>query len=1019
MNSNMRRNDIFSWLEEILDFPNGKSISLNKLHALIFDKVVYPKFVKSTRNETIREIVSSIAGFKDNGNFYLWPRKASVYEVSTDKKTFYEIHIGTDGISLAIEETSTMNRKIIPIAKDLIPWAYYDVRILLEKNGVTLGDDDINALQEDINTIIRGVTKKLSNKEVLKLIQEVADDPSWIDLIYTPFFAMAFACICHSVLSGEYAMDDSFSKRVRDLSGFLRESTIDEGNRNSWLNYLSECVITLSQILDEYNLFCIQIDTQVNKEPSAVLRKSEEYFDRHDYVNYFYKFMSNADGGFLNVNPMLLHFFQSFLEMARIDQNFYFSTKNFSSLMYLRELLNSGVSNDNEYNKKSGRGLVHIWEKYGNDSLIYDFQDPKDALELIKLKNDILLCKMWESCYDEIKDLTYVGQDKVLIFDPRKCREKEVGEEFHTELLLHDKLFDDDKRDKIQGFLGLTKSLIDETYSNKESQCLEGYEKEYIKALWGDEVLSLKSIKSYYNQIIKSQTSLTSLDIRHYNSKVIEMSRDAVFHTAELRVWIKHHKYDYNEAVAFAQIHKVLLFLQNHYSEGIVCYDSEMLEGYAKWCIGFLNKVSEKVSEPDSNRPSRIEEAILLLETVNGLLDRLITNIERGNYCLPFASKYRGCFFKYQKQKNVLERIFVDGSSEEQYKREKFESFISAGTSEEKWDEDKRENRVNIIFIASSFIPPLNIERLKTNTAVFVSQTHKLRNEIHAVYFNRLREYVKDDSVKQLEENRRSVVQILGIFAAFLALTTVALGASTANQSDLPFMSIMIGFTFCIAVFVGLLFFVTHTNIRRNIERQNTMDNISNSKIFEEVTAIIKKNMEEENVTKEKIEKDFANLKKEYVKIQKMMENIEKESQSDESKIKEIKDKISEIRNAIFETEYEQDINLEIVKAEIPKEIDKKIKAYKNKQKNKDNWKFWGPSILVSVILTVITILFLANSGSMEKTEPKEIKIDIRSSNISNGEKENVPQNTISPNPIFSLADIKSTTIPQTSQSVN
>ncbi len=999
MNPDKKRKDIFSWLENII--PDKEDISLQDIHEAIIKKNV-PKMMCPIKFDIIKSIVGSISNFREKGNFTLDKRLgAEIYGRVKNDKVKYVIRIDANGITLTLGDIHP-----IIITKKLIPWTCCNVEnIDFKEKGIDLNEGDIASLQKDFNAISRGISRH--NGRIIEEIKEHANDESWYDLIYAPFFAQAFECICYSVLSGEYAMDDKFSQRVRNLSKSLRKATLNEGV-DSWLNHLSPSVVTLSQILDEYNIFCIQIDTQVDKEPSAVLRKSEEYYDRHNYVDYFYKFMSNAEGGFHNVNPMLLHFFQAFLDMARIDQNFYFSSANFASLMYLRELLQDDeILGENDKNQsqgddedatdsknkdKRGKGLVQIWKKCERDSFLYDFKGVQDVLELARLKNGFLLRKMWEGCYEDLKDLTYVGQDKVLIFDPRKCREKEVGEEYHTELLLSDKLFDDSKKDRVKDLLNKTKALVTDTcLEETNNKTFEDYEKEYIKAKWSDEDKAIKATGDYYRSIMMSQTSHTSLDIRHYNSKVIEMSRDAVFYTADFRIWIKHHKYDYEEAVAFSQIHKVLLFLQNHYSEGEVCYDSEMLEGYARWCIEFLNTISKKAPEPDSSRPSQIEETLLLLETINSLLDRLVVSIEKGNYCLPFASKFRGCFFKYNEQDNdkpVLERVFVEGVGDDGYKKEDFELFLSAGTSEEKWmglgDEDQIEKRKDILFIASSFVPPFNLERLEALKTKFNRETHKLRNEIHADYFNRLREYVKEDSMKQLEENRRSVVQILGIFAAFLALTTVALGASTANHSNLPFMSIMIGFTTCIAMFVWVLFWITRRNIRNSLEHQNKKDNITKNEIYEEVNSVVKSNIEDIKITEKKIEKDFFDIKI-------MIKNeCKKLNGKDNAEIKKLKEKIDA---QISETEQEQKNKLQEINNRIPNEIAQKIEKYRKKQNITETLRLWGPSIFISIMLMVIAVLILVKSRPVEKSELKEVKIDITSNNTVDGKKEDDTQN--------------------------
>lgn len=1008
------RKDIFSRLQDSLGFQKEGEISLVELHEKILEKATELICFKEDYIYIFYAIKCASELMQEHKDVYLNLKGDNI--VAEVHGASYKILVGSEGIKIILHDSITSEWAEETCIVDGLKPFVYDVECYIKYLNIALSKDDVNSLKNDLKIINKSISdipiKQLGNKDsilkILKSIPQITNDTGWMDWVYAPFFTYAFECICRSVLSGEYAMDDNFSHRVRALAQKIRNSTLikntgDSQTENaleeSWLYYLSRCVVTLSQMLDEYNLFCIQTDAQVDKEPASILRKAEEYYDRHAYVNRLYDFMSGL--GFLSVNPMLVHFFQSFLEMAKIDQNFYFSTANFASLMYLQELLqDDGILGDKKRDsdkkeEKRGKGLVQVWEKVEKDSKIYevyDFNGIKNVLKLAKLKNSILLRKMWVGCYEELKDLTYVGQDKVLIFDPRKCREKEVGEEYHTELLLRDKLFEE-KEDIVQDLLILTKSLIDESYFNEKNENFEKYEKEYIKAMWSDEESALKSTRCYYENIMMSQTSHTSLDIRHYNSKVIEMSREAVYYTANYRIWIKHNKYNFDEEVSFPQIHKFLLFLQNRYTEGQVCYDIEMLEEYARWCIEFLNIVSKKAPEPDSNRPSQIEEALLLLETINGLLDGLVVNIEKGNYCLPFASKFRGCFFKYKYgfDNAVLERIFIKKLSEidenkrsetKGYAQEDFESFIAAGTSEKVWEHE--ENRNDIVFIASSFVLPFNLERLKIIKTKFKRETHKLRNEIHAEYFNRLREYVKEDSLKQLEENRRSVVQILGIFAAFLALTTVALGASTANHSNLPFMSIMIGFTTCIAMFVWVLFWITRRNIRNSLEHQNKKDNITKNEIYEEVNSVVKSNIEDIKITEKKIEKDLFDIKI-------MIKNeCEKLNGKDNAEIKKLKEKIDA---QISETEQEQKNKLQEINNRIPNEIAQKIEKYRKKQNITETLRLWGPSIFISIMLMVIAVLILVKSRPVEKPELKEVKIDITSNNTVDGKKEDDTQN--------------------------
>lgn len=816
------------------------------------------------------------------------------------------------------------------------------------------GDDGLMTYIKDSGEKEKGIT-------ILECVDKI-EDSRITDWVYSLVFSKAFEIVCRSVLSGEYAMDDDFSLRLRNVAKNLRDvvSAISErpqrysqvdaalrerfdqryGIPGSSFNYFSQCAITLCQILDEYNLFCIQTDAQVDKDPSAVLNYTAEYFGYHQYEDYLNKFLFNIpekEGespndyrkGFLLVNPLLLHFFQVFLDMARIDQNFFLSREQLKRLLYLRELLDinenaakreapTDKQNEKKENKTKGKGIWQVWEKYQNERGV-DYGQVEEMLRLANLKNDFLIAKILDSCYGEVKNLTYVGQSKQIVFDPRKCHDIERG---NAELLLYNKI----KEDKIE--------LLDilDLYSNfregKENSKFDEYEKEYIKAIFKTtEIEESAGLSNYYNEILKSRTAQTSKDIRHYNTKVIDMARNAILDTAEIRCWIKHHQHDFNEKNGFVQIKKVLLFLQERYEGDNVCYDNEMLTGYAGWCLDFLEIVAKKTPIPNSNRPSQIEDALLLLETLNRLLDKLIKSIEGKKYCLPYSSKFRGCFFRYIKhnaelyesrrlvthfdaekyhehsenkenneQSGRLERVFTgqpENDSNNIIGKKDFGDFIAA-------NEKYREVRKSIIFIASSYIPPLNYEKLKEECHIFKAKTLKMRNEIHAEYFNRLREYIKEDSEKQLENNRRSVVQILGIFAAFLALTTVALSAAN-SESDLPFLTIMVGFTTCIVVFVALLYLLTHSKVQRDYEIQRYQDKIFKQNVNKEILRfihVVKNTISDvDNETERGVTKKVnAILDKETTNI-KMQEDCLCKRSDFEERVEQIENKLDRIKH--------------------------------------------------------------------------------------------------------------------------
>lgn len=747
--------------------------------------------------------------------------------VEGDKSVVYNVCVSPNEVTLRSPENQDINITIN--IKDN------------EEPQVACGNKLSKQLWQIIN---KSITASQERHKILLFSKNLVVIEGFNDIVYAILFTKAFEIICRSILSGEYAMDDSFSKGLQKMAKSLRTiSSLSSLRTSNSFIYFSKCTLVLSQIIDEYNLFCVLTDAQVDKDPSAVLCNTAEYSGYHKYEVSLNSFLS-VEGDFLDVNPLLLHFFQAFLDMARIDQNYFFSKNRLYKLLYLKELL--------DLNTDEGKGIWRVWDRYQKEKDFLKFDDVKEMLCLANLKNEFLIKKILGSCSHEVKDLTYVGQSKSFVFNPRKCQDLERGGDPHPELLLFKKV-SPIANDGIDGLLSLYSEYIEGCDNLKD---FDEYEKNYINAIHERNEKDEKNyINRYYYEILKSQTSRTNKDIRHYNTKVLEMARDAIFDTAEIRCWIKHHRHDFKEEEGFNQIKKVLMFINNRYEDNHVCYDYETLVEYAYWCISFLEIVADKTPTHESDRPSQIEEALLLIETLNRLIDKLINSIEGKNYSLPYASKFRGCFFYYSTENQPsLIRVFAGQSqSDDKFTPEKFESFIDCS-------DNYKDERKNIIFIASSYIPPLNYEKLKTQREELKAKTQKLRNEIHAQYFNRLREYIKEDSEKQLEDNRRSVVQILGIFAAFLALTTVALtGAVSSKETTIPFHTIMLSFSLCISVFVALIYLISYSRAHRKMELRLLENKIYQQWLHDETNKTISIIKREFSVQKDNNDQLLAN----------------------------------------------------------------------------------------------------------------------------------------------------------------
>ena len=651
------------------------------------------------------------------------------------------------------------------------------------------------------------------------------------DHVYMPIFLDIFSLLCHSVLNSEYTMLDDFSKRLQDIQdGFIFEDS--ELLSNDVYTKFLEKVSAISTLLSDYISFNIFTDTLIDKDPISLLIAKDDEFDSNKYKSLLNKYYVDISDGTPLIKALCI-FFHEFLEMTKIDQNYYFSKGRFKLLLNLDEMIN-----DDRW------GLMRIASGDIKKKFGIDIQS---ILELINVKNEYLIYKICDSCYDKIKDIVYIGFSKRLIFNPRSNNDHQQGKE------------------------SLCKCKTPRTYKNENitnlydfnqnkyilrNECdkypLLKYEKYYIWAQHSRDDNAVGLYKEYVREIERSQTSYANTDIRNYNTKIIEMAKDAV-KTAELFVQITGGDgVEKKDEDFFKKVQYIEKKFNNSF-ENKICFDTQFLVSCSRWCLDFLDKkYSDKnieIKDIISNYP-QIENTLRLTETLIGHIKKLRYRIKWNVYCIPFATKFRGCFYQL-KEPGVIERLFVPiggGISD-------FEKFIK-GSDECPIDKKK------VLFIASTFIPPVNFEKLNTDYRELDNKFRTLSSRIHAAHLNYANKMVNDFSLikqiadesketvdkkiriieeeiknkmkedrgkmdeemeksrKSVDENiqkldgkiddsRKSVIQILGVFSAFITLAAVALTSSSAEKTPGFTILTMFGFSLCIGLFVLLLHFMT------------------------------------------------------------------------------------------------------------------------------------------------------------------------------------------------------------------
>lgn len=656
-----------------------------------------------------------------------------------------------------------------------------------------------------------------------------------------------FTKLSNSLLSGEYVANEEFGADLRKIRDAIYQD-VEEFKRDK--KYENEPLLrsvytdkdsldfndTLVFLLSDYLNFNAFLDSQIDERDLVVLNVPKDSTSFARAIDGYWQ--SNRDVTYFS--DIMVPFFQAMIEMTRIDQNFYFSQMRFSTLMALWEMINGGCEIRDGEEKKSGsdrpmgkgfRLLLNELKPFLPEKI---FTSVKEMVLKVNVKNNLLIAKILDSCREEVVDYKYEGWSNRYVFDARKHEDTDrknvvlltkldfIGRECVSK---NNQLWQLYCQMPLKGQSQNDRGKRSDSEKNEEPKNeVQEYEQLFfdIRDIKADKNRFEIVCKDFFKKLCDVKNGFGGVDVRRYNSKIIEMAQVAVCDTNDYMYWLAGNYNNFDMEVASEQVRRVLSFLRSRYdpNNGKICFDSRFLVGYADWCLEFLNiLVAEKPSEMHHRNIdiSRIsEDALFLMDYLNRLIRDLVKAIERDVYCVPFAPKYRGCFCTVdfeakidckssekpqQEEAPIVKRVFIDNSESENFK-----NFVEG---------NEMKDRGKYVFIASAFMAPVNYERLLKKREELRTRSKIIRSEIHTSYFERVRESLKKETEEQISENRRSVIQILGIFAALLALTTVALTGTTTKQSPEFFAIIMLSFAVCLGLFILLLHMLSKGNYRQ------------------------------------------------------------------------------------------------------------------------------------------------------------------------------------------------------------
>lgn len=699
---------------------------------------------------------------------------------------------------------------------------------------------------------------EVSSKALIKYLYRNPDE-GIIHTDFLDFLIQLFDNLCQSLLKGEYLIhnipgkpddrnyynkivneydnfrnesnrtrteenpshNDSSAKDEPELSRFLRETvSFMTGKKNDSELLIEDILSTklnlndrtgekyehpfkiylsIDRMLYDYQIFTEKVRAYAETE------KHRHYFEEEDRISIDYEkeYISCHETLFaapIAFGNIMEYIFRLLLEMCLIDHNYIATDRNFKLLMKLHSLLSesSDSCQNTEYK------LPNLLDFIKENSLINHkhIEALKETIHLLKVKADALLLKMWIKTYKN-EHITYTArygntEPQTNAFYPFLDIEKEIRGQFESNVI--DDRFND---------------LMNKKINVKEKEFkFKDYEELFTRLICEPQE-DYKTMFSDLERIIEKPAYEISgkehYNIYCYNNVIYQ---NFICHFGRYGRYIKRLKIDIKGKRNDEYLEEIEYFLkQNNQKDMLSC---AFIIKHINWLLNVLENSFINKSIPDENNFDIGFKYLRLAEVILKHFENLIASIEADTYCMNYSSFFQDCFFEFEK-----------GSSTERkdtLKRSGSQKFIF---------EPNDKNSRNIIFISSTWQPSVDLINLKRRYDVFLSRIKLLSTDFYHKYYQHfislqesnlekikkesqqeLSEKVNEitqETKKQLSDNKKETVQILGIFAAFLAIATIGM-EKIGNITSLDTISLIFSICTCFGYFIILLQLITRNS---------------------------------------------------------------------------------------------------------------------------------------------------------------------------------------------------------------
>ena len=452
-------------------------------------------------------------------------------------------------------------------------------------------------------------------------------------------------------------------------------------------------------------------------------------------------------------------FFRNLLDMCLIDHNFISTDNNLTTLLRLHRILKPYTPKEQDYCLNN---ILQVFKKNGwvNKQLIEELEN---TIKLLQVKNDILLLKM--------RKRAGYNPDKSIYHEIKLNKTENEEKNFF-------------KQDPKQILPSIKENIIETNYKaliNKDfykASDLKSYEESVTNIICTDDPNFEKQYEELITNIKKEFNNYNASSKEH---KLISEYNRAIFHNFNEHFekyghFIKKLKLKIGNKPNDEYLKEVIKFVNNNEQKEML--SCAFILKHLKWVTSVLNNDFNKTYKRDEIMTGY--KYLNLGEMLILQLKKLIIRIKENRYVMNYNSFFQDCFFIISND-NCLQRT-------------KFP------TANEKIAEYKQQYK-NVIFIASTWRPNVSLVRLEKKYEDYCEKLNLLEASYNNYYseknveqlnnmiqnennLNKDLDNIGKEMHKLLSENKKETVQLLGIFAAFLAIATVGLSNFTGSDGN-------------------------------------------------------------------------------------------------------------------------------------------------------------------------------------------------------------------------------------------